>query len=243
MSDLSPAAFNLASAVLAKLAPLPAMPLSEWIEAEIRLPEGLTAKSGPMRLYPYQREIADAIGDPRVERITLQKSARIGFSALMVAALGYYVACDASPILLVLPVEGDCKDAMKSDIEPIFRSSPALNGLLREKIRGQRGLTKDTLLSRYFPGGSLKLVSAATQRALRRHTVRILSMDEFDAFKDGAEGSSIELAERRTMTFPNRKIIQGSTPIDEETSHICRAYEASDQRVFEVPCPECGGLP
>ena len=57
-----------------------------------------------------------------------------------------------------------------------------------------------------------------------------------------AEGSPIRLAERRTLSFADRKIIMGSTPIYEETSHVLAAYEASDKRVFEVPCPSCGAM-
>jgi Phage terminase large subunit (GpA) len=36
------------------------------------------------------------------------------------------------------------------------------------------------------------------------------------------------MAERRTLTFANRKIILGSTPLNAETSPVCRAYAASD---------------
>jgi phage terminase large subunit GpA-like protein len=50
------------------------------------------------------------------------------------------------------------------------------------------------------------------------------------------------LAEKRTLSFANRKIVIGSTPVYEETSHVVRGYRESDQRVFEVPCPACGGL-
>jgi hypothetical protein len=31
----------------------------------------------PTRLYKYQREIADAISDPEIERITMFKAARV----------------------------------------------------------------------------------------------------------------------------------------------------------------------
>ena len=55
-----------------------------------------------------------------------------------------------------------------------------------------------------------------------------------------AEGNPLLLAERRTISFANRKVIIGSTPLFEDTSHVLRAYGASDQRVYEVPCPECG---
>jgi hypothetical protein len=40
----------------------------------LRLPESTTALPGPVRLWPYQREIADAISDPLIERITLVKT-------------------------------------------------------------------------------------------------------------------------------------------------------------------------
>ena len=56
----------------------------------------------------------------------------------------------------------------------------------------------------------------------------------------GAEGSPLLLAERRTLSFADRKIVLGSTPLEEETSQVLRAYGRSDQRIFEVPCPECG---
>ena len=77
---------------LASLIPPERLPLSAWIEASVRLPQGTTAVPGPMRLWPYQRAIADSIGDPEVERVTLCKAARIGFTSLLTGALGHYVA-------------------------------------------------------------------------------------------------------------------------------------------------------
>jgi hypothetical protein len=45
----------------------------------VRLPGNIAAVPGPLKLHPYQRAIADAIADPKVERISVLKSARIGF--------------------------------------------------------------------------------------------------------------------------------------------------------------------
>ena len=53
---------------LRSLIPPPRVPLSEWIEHNIKLPEGVSALPGRVRLWPYQREIADAISDPAIER-------------------------------------------------------------------------------------------------------------------------------------------------------------------------------
>jgi hypothetical protein len=49
---------------LRQLIPAPRLRLSDWIEANIRLPEGTSALPGAVRLWPYQRAIADAIADP-----------------------------------------------------------------------------------------------------------------------------------------------------------------------------------
>jgi len=81
------------------------LPLSKWIEATIRLPLGLSAERGPIKLAPYMREIADAIGDPRVERGTGLKSARIGYTALLTSALAHFIVREPSPTLVLTPTE------------------------------------------------------------------------------------------------------------------------------------------
>lgn len=222
---------------LDNLRPPAKMRLSEWVESSLMLPSDVSSIPGPVQLWPFQRDIADAIGDPLIERVTLVKPVRVGFTTLLTSSIASYVANDPSPILVLLPTEADCRDYAVSDIEPIFSASPSLAGLI-DCDRDPNG--RNTLLSRRFPGGSLKIVAAKSPRNLRRHNVRVLLMDEVDGMESGAEGSAVLLAEKRTLSFANRKIIMGSTPVYEETSHVLRAYANSDMRVFEVPCPECG---
>lgn len=220
------------------LIPPPRLSLSEWIEREVRLPEDVSSLPGSIRLYPFQRGIADAMSDPKVERVTVVKSARVGYTTLLVGLLGSHVVNEPAPVLFVLPTEDDCRQFVVSNIEPTFEASPALAG----SIGGDQGSGdgRNTLLSRRFPGGSLKVVAAKAPRNLRAHNTRILIIDEADGMEMTKEGSPISIAERRTMSFPDRKIVIGSTPIYEDTSHVLSAYERSDKRVFEVPCPECG---
>lgn len=223
----------------AVLAPPPRLSLLDWMETEMRLPAGVTATPGRFEAWQYQREIANAISDPAIERVTLVKSVRVGLSTLLTGTILASVANDPSLIMLLLPTEQDCRDVVVSDIEPIAEATPACRGLLT----GENDETgRSTLLARRFPGGSLKIVPARAPRNLRRHNVRVLLMDECDAYEITAEGSPIDLAIKRTLTFPDRKIIMGSTPTNYETGHVLRAYESSDRRVYECPCPECGGL-
>jgi phage terminase large subunit GpA-like protein len=221
---------------LASLTPSPRLQLSHWIEQNVRLPEDVSATPGAVRLWKPQREIADAIGDPAIERVTVVKPVRLGFTTLLTAAIGNYVANEPSPILVLLPTEADARGYMVDDIEPIFEATPSLQGAFApDASEGAR----NTLLHRRFAGGSLKVVAAKAPRNLRRHNVRILVEDEIDAMEITREGDPTSLAEKRTLSFANRKIIKGSTPVFEDGA-ILKAYAQSDQRIFEIPCMECG---
>ena len=91
------------SRVAAALRPPPLEPLSTWLEANLRLPQGLAAEGGPIRLWPTQKGIADALADPDIERVTLVKSARSGFTTLLTGLVAHHVVNDPAPVLVVLP--------------------------------------------------------------------------------------------------------------------------------------------
>jgi hypothetical protein len=59
------------------LRPPPVETLPQWIERTVRLPEGLSAEPGLVKLWPPQRAAADSIGDPEVERVTWLKAVRV----------------------------------------------------------------------------------------------------------------------------------------------------------------------
>jgi phage terminase large subunit GpA-like protein len=184
---------------------------------------------GPIRLWPSQRGIADALADPNIERLTLVKPVRVGFTSLLIGVLAHHVVNDPCPVLCVLPVESDSRDFIASDLEPIFNASPSLRGVLGEPGRTESG--RNTILHRMFEGKSLKVVAAKAPRNLRRHTARILSVDEADACEVSADVSPIARAERRTLSFANRKIIVSSTSLSADTSHTVLAEgwrDASD---------------
>jgi phage terminase large subunit GpA-like protein len=226
----------IGSRALRSLIPPMRMPLAKWIEEHLRLPDSVSATPGKVRLWKPQIGICDAISDPDIERVTIVKPVRVGFSTLLTATIANYVSNEPSPILALLPTEDDSRGYMVDDIEPIFEATPSLKGLLStSKVDSKRS----TLLNRKFPGGSLKIVPAKAPRNLRRHNVRILVQDEIDGMESTKEGDPTTLAERRTLSFANRKIIKGSTPVFED-GPILRSYAQSDQRIFEVPCLHCG---
>lgn len=223
------------SAALKALAPPPSIPLADWIESAVHLPQAASALPGRMTLWPYQKGICEAVDDPAVERVTVLKSARIGYTALLTGIIGNYVANSPAPVLAVQPTADDARD-YAVDLEQVFEASPTLRGLLSDEA-DETG--RSTMLNRRFPGGSLKFLAAKSPRNLRRHTAKVLVMDELDGWEIGQEGDPSELAVMRTLTFRDRKIIAGSTPIFDH-GPTTRLYAKSDQRIFEVCCPSCG---
>jgi phage terminase large subunit GpA-like protein len=214
--------------------------LSTWAERVICLPSGIASEPGRIKLYPYQRAICDAIADPNIEKISVLKSARIGFSTLLISGIAHFIVRDPAAQLVVLPTMSDCRDFMITDIEGVFADSPEITGFLPMPHPGRSD--RNTLTHRMYEGGSLKSVHAGAPRNFRRISVRVLYIDELDACNQNSavEGDITALAIQRTMTWPNRKIICGGTPLDTQTSAIARLYSESNQQIWEVPCPDCG---
>jgi phage terminase large subunit GpA-like protein len=233
---LDPRLAALRRDAFAALRPPPRLSLSDWTEAHLRLPAGVSATPGPVRLWPFQRGLADAISDPTIPGVSVLKAVRCGYSTLLVAAVAAYAANDPSPIIVLVPTTDDARTFMVHHLEPVAEVTPALSGLFADEATAAR----NTLLAKRYPGGSLKVIAARAPRNLRAHTARVLLADEIDAMEITAEGNPLLLGEKRTLSYPDRKIVTGSTPTDDATSLILAEYAKSDKRIFECPCPHCG---
>lgn len=153
--------------------------------------------------------------------------------------IGYYMDQDPAPIMGVQPTIEDAKGYSGDEITPMLRDVPVLRALVGDpavKTAGQ------TIKRKEFPGGVLQLVGANSATGFRRVSRRIILLDEIDAYpaSAGDDGDPVELAEKRSEYFHNRKIVAMSTPLLEGSSRIKQLFEEGDQRRFHVPCPHCG---
>lgn len=183
----------------------------------------------------------DAITDPLIEQVTFMKSARVGFTKILNAAIGYHIHQDPCPIMVVQPTIEDAQGYSKEEIAPMLRDCPALSELVPEaKTRD----SDNTILHKIFRGGSLSMVGANSGRGFRRVSRRFVGLDEVDGYplSAGIEGDPIKLAIRRTEYYWNRKIVAGSTPLLAGLSRIERLFLAGDQRRYYVPCTQCGHM-
>lgn len=225
------------------LQPPPKLTLTQWAEKYAVLSKETSAQTGRFRSFPYQVGIMDAVTDPSVQLVTVQKSARVGYTKILDHVVGYYIHQDPSPLLVVQPRVEDAEDYSSTEIEPMLRDTPVLSkitGDLKSKD------SKQKMLKRLFRNGaSVSFVGANSPGGFRRITARVVAFDEVDGYPVGGagmEGDQIALGIKRTETFWNRKIILGSTPTIKGLSRIEKSYDESDQRQFYVPCPHCGEM-
>jgi phage terminase large subunit GpA-like protein len=223
--------------------PPPKLTLSEWADEHFYLNAVSSAQAGRWTTLPYQRGFMDAITDPTVVSVTLMKSARIGYTKAVGAAIGYFIDHDPTSILAVQPTIEDAKGFSKEEIAPMIDDCPRLRGKVLDADDdggGPRG-GQNTILHKMFPGGVLSLTGANSGAGFRRITRRIIILDELDAYPPsaGVDGDPMLLAIRRSETFWNRKIVAGSTPLVEGHSRIEDRFREGTQERYYVPCPQC----
>jgi phage terminase large subunit GpA-like protein len=225
----------------AALRPPPKLTLSEWADKYFRL-SGSSADAGKWHTRPYQRGIMDAITNPAVERVSVIKSARVGWTQMMNATIGYFIDWDACPILVVQPTVETAEVYSREMIAPMLRDVPVLAELVGDSAAVKT--TARTLLHKTFPGGVLSIVGANSGTGFAMIDRRVVAFDEVDRYPPSAgdEGDPISLGEKRTETYWNRKIIAGSTPLIAGASRIEELFLAGDQRRYHVPCPHCGHM-
>jgi phage terminase large subunit GpA-like protein len=215
--------------------------LSEWADEHFYLSAESAAEPGRWRTLPYQRGIMDAITDPAVEMVSVMKSARIGYTKILDATVGYYMHQDPCPIMIVQPTVEDAEGFSKEELAPMLRDCPVLAEIIPQTAARD---TKNTILHKIYPGGSLSVVGANSGRGFRRVSRKVVLFDEVDGYPPsaGTEGDQIKLGIRRTEYYWDRKIIIGSTPLVAGASRIAELFEAGDQRRYYVPCPHCGHM-
>jgi phage terminase large subunit GpA-like protein len=218
------------------------LPVSQHAQRYRVLSGTATAEPGPWNndRTPYLVEPMDCLStSSSVSEVALCFGAQLGKTELGLNFTSYVIDAAPGPMLLCQPTVEMGKRVSSQRIKPLIQESPRL----RSKVRDSRSRDSgNTTLSKEFPGGILVITGANSGAGLRSMPVRFLFLDEVDAYPltIPGEGSPIGLALARTRTFRNkRKILMTSTPVEESTSVIWRAYRNADMRRYFMPCPHC----
>lgn len=220
----------------------PDLTIREWAEKNREFGKG-ESEPGRYRAerVPYLIEIMDAIWDPSVEEVVVQKPSQAGATeGAILNPIGYAIEHDPGPILVILPTREEAEKFSKKKLQPMIRATPSLSRLVADS-KARTG--EATILEKSFPHGSLGIVGAASGRAFRMVPARYVFGDELDAWDDQIddEGDQVALAKKRADRFWNRKFVWVSTPKVKGHSKIERLRLSMERHGrFHVPCPHCG---
>lgn len=217
------------------LSPPEQLTVSEWAEQYRMLDSKSSAMPGPWSndITPYLIGVMDEFNNYETEQIVFVKPTQIGGTEAMQNMIGYIIAQDPSPTMVVYPTDTLAKSVSENRLQPMLRATPEI---------AKKFDDNSSLLELQFDGMYLSLVGSNSPSGLASKPIRFLMMDEVDKYPgaSGKEADPIKLATERTKTFHNRKVYITSTPTL-KTGHIWKLKEDSDiEKHYFVPCPHCG---
>ena len=176
-----------------------------------------------------------------VKQVAIMKGAQTGGTEVGLNLVGFHIGVAPCPIMFVQPTIDVAKKYSRQRLQPMLDESPQLRGLVKDSRSRDSG---NTMLLKDFRGGTIALAGANSAASLRSLPMRILVLDEVDAYPLDVdnEGDPIELAINRTAAFSRAKVLLISTPTVKGVSRIEEEFDRGDQRYYYVPCPDCGEM-
>jgi phage terminase large subunit GpA-like protein len=211
----------------------------QWAEKHFYLSAESSYVEAKWLSYPFQRPIMVAIGHDDVEIIDWRKSARQGYTKLLLIAIGYFIHHKRRKIALYQPTDDDRDDFVEAEIDPMIRDVSCMRAIFPSFKSRSSGNTRRF---KRFLTGLLHLRGGTAAKNFRRLTVDVVMYDELDAFPRDVEkeGAATKLGDKRLEGATWPKSIRGTTPKQKHSSNIedCEQGAALHFK-WNVPCPLC----
>ncbi|HAX9688259.1 phage terminase large subunit family protein [Escherichia coli] len=243
ISDAQKAA-NAAGAIATGLVSLNIpVPLTtvQWADQHYYLPKESSYTPGQWETLPFQVAIMNSMGNDRIRTVNLIKSARVGYTKMLLGGEAYFIEHKSRNSLLFQPTDSAAEDFMKSHVEPTIRDVPVLLELAPWFGRKHRDNT--LTLKRFSSGVGFWCLGGAAAKNYREKSVDVVCYDELSSFEPDVEkeGSPTLLGDKRIEGSVWPKSIRGSTP---KIKGFCQIEKAANESAhfmrFYVPCPHCG---
>ncbi|EAN8676271.1 phage terminase large subunit family protein [Salmonella enterica] len=213
----------------------------QWADEHYYLPKESSYTPGKWETLPFQTAIMNSMGNDRIRTVNLIKSARVGYTKMLLGVEGYFIEHKSRNSLLFQPTDSSAEDFMKSHVEPTIRDVPVLLKLAPWFGRKHRDNT--LTLKRFSSGVGFWCLGGAAAKNYREKSVDVVCYDELSSFEPDVEkeGSPTLLGDKRIEGSVWPKSIRGSTPKIKGTCQIEKAANESAHFMrFYVPCPHCG---
>lgn len=190
--------------------------------------------------WPFQRGILACIGSDDIEEVDVIKSARVGYTKLLLAAIGYFAEHKRRNQVLWQPTDSARDEFVKTELEPMLRDVRVMHPIFPTRTAKHKD---NTLVAKKFIGSVLHLRGGRSADNYRRLSVSTAYLDEFSSFDSNIdkEGDPGTLAAKRLegATFP--KMVVGSTPKIKGLCLMEKRAEGADARYdYHVACAHCG---
>lgn len=213
--------------------------LCDWAQDHFYLSAESSQGQKRWEAYPYQRGMLHAMGDDHIEEVTVRKSARVGYTKMLLAAIGYFAQHKKRNQCIWQPTDADSDEFCKSEIEPMLRDVKVMADVLPSMMRKSKA---NTLNMKKFLGSILFMKGGTSAGNYRRMTLQVAYLDEFSAFDQKIEKSADPwtLAHKRLEGANYPKLIAGSTPRVKGLDHTERREAAATARLkYHIACPHC----
>ncbi|HFM2586459.1 TPA: phage terminase large subunit family protein, partial [Escherichia coli] len=213
----------------------------EWADANYYLPKESAYQEGRWETLPFQRAIMNAMGSDYIREVNVVKSARVGYSKMLLGVYAYFIEHKQRNTLIWLPTDGDAENFMKTHVEPTIRDIPSLLALA--PWYGKKHRDNTLTMKRFSNGRGFWCLGGKAAKNYREKSVDVAGYDELAAFDEDIEqeGSPTFLGDKRIEGSVWPKSIRGSTPKVRGTCQIERAASESLHFMrFHVACPHCG---
>lgn len=212
--------------------------VSEWADRNLMLDPLVNADGGRYRSAqtPYAREWMDSATCSWVRQVTIVAGTQVGKTTTLNSVLGYAIAQDPGPVMVVVPRTSDVPTFHERRLMPMIRGCAALTAELSDRAHDTK--RREILFRRAI----IYLRSSQSPADLASVPVRYLLADEVDKYPgwSGREASPLDLCKERQRTFWNSVCFVTSTPTVPGAA-VWTEFTDGDRRHYWVPCPHCGG--
>lgn len=244
MNTLKPWLINLKRAISVGVSSLfKELPLSavEWADKHFYLSSESSYQEGKWETAPFQVAILNSMGNDLIRVLNLVKSARLGFTKMLMANIGYKVQHKRRNVLAFCPTDPDAEELMKRHVETMVRDVPVMLDLAPWHGKKHRDSTLSS--KRFLNAKMLWCLGGKASRNYREKSPDEVIYDELSKFEANVEGEGAPtfLGDKRLegATFP--KSIRGSTP---KTKGSCQIEKAGNESPYflryHIACPSCG---
>lgn len=207
-----------------------------WADSNRVLPAG-SAEPGPWRTsrVPYMVAIMRACADPKFRRVVLVCGAQMSKTELLLNLIGHRLDIDPAPVIFVGASQRQVESISSARVAKMIRTTPSLDAKLDKRTSANK------VGEKFIAGQRLGFAWAGSAIELSSHPAALVLIDERDRMESdiSGEGDPVALAEARTATYPDGKVVVVSTPTLEGASPIWQLFEAGTAARWTWPCPEC----